>query len=380
MQTIAHPIELLRPPVIRFGTGTIAHLADWIKASGYLRPFVVADAFNADRVAVLGALEGLGLFGTVVPEPDTDNLDAAIAAARAHDPDLIIGFGGGSAMDLAKLVAVLVPGQQVLSDIVGPEKVTGRTIALAQIPTTAGTGSEMGTRALVTDPATQNKLAVQSRFMLADLAIIDPDMTATVPSRITAETGVDAMAHCVEAFTNLKAHPIIDAYALQGIQLVGRYLRRAVADGSDHEARAGLALASMYGGVCLGPVNTAGGHAIAYPLGTRHHIPHGAANAIIFPHVLAYNAPVATTKTAAILQALDLDASENEAKVKQLAYDYCASLGIEMRMQTRGVPASDLEAMADEAFAIKRLIDNNPRALTREAILDIYRAAYGETQ
>ena len=380
MLDVSRPIELLRPPVIRFGSGTIADLADWVNAGGYQRPFVVADAFNADRLSVLGPLHNLSIFGKVVPEPDTPNLEAAVTAAKAHDPDLIIGFGGGSAMDIAKLVAVLVSGKQSLTEIVGPEKVTGRTIALAQIPTTAGTGSEMGTRALVTDPATHNKLAVQSRFMLADIAIVDPDMTTTVPSRITAETGVDAMAHCVEAFTSLKAHPLIDAYALQGIQLVGRYLSRAVANGSDKEARAGLALASMYGGVCLGPVNTAGGHAIAYPLGTRHHIPHGAANAIIFPHVLAFNAPVAAEKTAAILNALGLETSSDEKIVRKVAMEYCASLGVEMRMSARGVPKSELEAMADEAFAIKRLIDNNPRALTRKDILEIYDAAYGDSK
>jgi len=171
--------------------------------------------------------------------------------------------------------------------VVGPEKVTGRRVGLAQVPTTSGTGSEAGTRSLVTDPATQNKLALQSRHMLADLAVIDPDLTLTVPPAETAATGVDAMAHCVQGYTSRKAHPLIDLYALEGIRLVGRYLRRAVMDGGDGEARAGLALASLYGGFCLGPVNTTAGHAVACPLGTRHHIPHGLACALIFPHTLA---------------------------------------------------------------------------------------------
>ncbi len=263
----------------------------------------------------LGLPGDIGVFGRVAPEPDIPNFEAAIAAARAHKPDLIVGFGGGSAMDIAKLVAALLDGGQTLAEVVGPEKVAGRRVALAQVPTTAGTGSEVGTRALVTDPASRNKWAVQSRFMLADLAIVDPEMTATVPARITAETGVDAMAHCVEAFTNIKAHPIIDGYALEGVRLVGKYLRRAVENGADHEARAGMALASLYGGLCLGPVNTAGGHAIAYPLGTRHHIPHGAANAVIFPHVLAYNAPVVPDKTKLVLEALGLPASTEPAEV-----------------------------------------------------------------
>jgi alcohol dehydrogenase len=143
-----------------------------------------------------------------------------------------------------------------------------RRVALAQVPTTAGTGSEAGIRALVTDPKTMAKLAVESMHMLADIAVIDPALTFTVPARTTAATGVDAMAHCVEAFTNRKAHPMIDLYAIEGTRLVGKYLARAVKDGSDAEARAGLSLASLYGGFCLGPVNTAGGHALG--LSARH--------------------------------------------------------------------------------------------------------------
>lgn len=376
MTSIASGIELLQPPVVAFGSGKRSSLADWIEARGLERTLVVSGRFNGARTDLLKLPGAVKVFDGVAAEPDIACLDAALEAARAFDPDLIVGFGGGSALDVAKLVAVLADSRQTLHEVVGPEKVLRRRLALAQVPTTAGTGSEVGTRALVTDPATRNKLAVQSRYMLADIAIVDPDLMRSVPAAITAETGVDAMAHCVEAFTNIKAHPIIDFYALEGTKLVGRYLKRAVADGNDTEARAGLALASLYGGICLGPVNTAGGHAIAYPLGTRHKIAHGAANAVIFPHVLAYNAPAAVPKTAAVLTALGLPASADPDRVLEAARAFCASLGIEMRMSRRGVPEDDLPAMADEAFAIKRLIDNNPRALTRDAILDIYRRAF----
>ena len=216
-------------------------------------------------------------------------------------------------MGLAKLVAVCRAAGKI-HDIVGPDKVLGRRVALAQVATTSGTGSEAGIRALVTDPVTRNKLAVQSRHMLADLAVVDPELTMSVPAAVTAATGVDALAHCVEAFTSRKAHPLIDTYALTGAQLVGRYLARAVADGSDKEARAGLALASLYGGFCLGPVNTTAGHAVAYPLGSRHHLPHGLACALIFPHTLAFNAPAVEEKTAAVLQALGLAPTSDQTE------------------------------------------------------------------
>jgi alcohol dehydrogenase class IV len=377
MSALTTPIDIVRPNQIIFGGGTAAQVGAWIAARGFARAFVVADAFNAARTEVLGLTCDVTVFGAVRPEPDVPNLDALLAAAFAVRPDVVIGFGGGSAMDLAKLAAVLPGSGQTLQEVVGPEKVNGTgRVALVQVPTTAGTGSEAGTRALVTDPATQNKLAVQSLHMLADLAVVDPDLALTVPPQITAATGVDAMAHCVEAYTSKRAHPTIDLYALEGVRLVGNHLPLAIANGADREARAGLALASLYGGYCLGPVNTTAGHAVAYPLGTRHHIAHGAANALIFPHVLACNFPVAREKTAAILAALGLEPARTEAAVLDAAYGFCAGLGIEMRLSNLGVPRDDLPAMAAEAHAIRRLLDNNPRDLSRDDILGIYQAAY----
>ncbi|MCQ4159992.1 iron-containing alcohol dehydrogenase [Roseomonas sp. GC11] len=376
MNTYASPIEIPRPPMLMVGSGLAPRLGRWAREQGITRTLVVADAFNAGRVGLLDLPGEVVVFGEVKPEPDLPNLEKALALAAQAGAELVVGFGGGSAMDLAKLVAVLPGSGQTLHEVVGPEKVAGRRVKLAQIPTTAGTGSEGGTRALVTDPATQNKLAVQSLHMLADIAIIDPDLTMTVPRAVTAATGVDAMAHCVEAFTSRKAHPLIDLYALEGIRLVGRFLRRAVEDGSDKEARAGLAIASLYGGFCLGPVNTTAGHAVAYPLGTRHHIPHGLACALIFPHTLAFNAPVVPEKTALVLGALGLPASSDVATVRDATYRFCADLGVEMKLSALGVPQDDLETMATEAHAIRRLLDNNPRDLSREEILAMYRAAF----
>lgn len=371
------PIELLRPELIEFGPGTVASVARFAASRGALRPLVIADAFNAARVDLLNLPGQVTVFGEVKPEPDIPNLERALAVALESRPDLVIGFGGGSAMDLAKLVAVLPGSGQSIHDVVGPEKVHGpRNVGLVQVPTTAGTGSEAGTRALVTDPATENKLAVQSRHMLADLAVVDPDLTVTVPAAVTAATGVDALAHCVEAFTSRKAHPTIDLYALEGIRLVGRFLERAVRDGSDREARAGLSLASLYGGFCLGPVNTTAGHAVAYPLGTRHHIAHGLACALIFPHTLAFNAPAAPEKTDAVLAALGLAPSRDESTIVAGVSAWCRALGVEMSLSRLGVPEGDLPRMADEAHAIRRLLDNNPRDLPRDRILAMYQAAY----
>ena len=370
------PIEILRPTILEFGNGTITAAARFAERIGARRPLVIADPFNARRVDTLALPGAVKVFGEVKPEPDLPNLEKAVAMAKEANPDLVVGFGGGSAMDLAKLVAVMCTSDVPFTDIVGPEKVAGRSVALMQIPTTSGTGSEAGTRALVTDPGSQNKQAVQSRFMLADIAIVDPDLTMTVPKEITAATGVDALAHCVEAYTSRKAHPTIDLYALEGARLVGRYLKRAVADGGDREARAGLSLASLYGGYCLGPVNTTAGHAVAYPLGTRHHIAHGLACAMIFPHTLAFNMPVVEEKTVAVLRALGLPEQNDPKHAFEATYAFCKDLGVEMRLSALGVPRNDLGVMADEAHAIRRLLDNNPRDLSRDAILNMYEVAF----
>ncbi|MHA6344270.1 iron-containing alcohol dehydrogenase family protein [Roseivivax sp. CAU 1761] len=372
MTTLTTPIDLRRPALVRYGSGTRDSLAGWVAAGGFARPVVIADPVNAARLDVLG-LGAVACFGGVVPEPAVDNLTKAVAAAA--DADLIIGFGGGSAMDLAKLVAVMVGRDVTLAEISGPDRAPPRRVGLVQIPTTAGTGSEVGTRALVTDPATNSKIATESPEMLADLAIVDPDLTISVPPAVTAATGVDAMAHCVEAYTSKRAHPLVDGYALQGIELVGRYLARAVEDGQDAEARAGLSLAALYGGICLGPVNTTAGHALSYPLGTRYRLPHGIANALIFPHVLAANATARPEKTAAVARALGFDGGCEDA-VRAGATAFCAGLGLDMRLRAHGVKADALPDMAAEAHGIRRLLDWNPRELSVAEIEAIYRRAW----
>ncbi|MBJ3784562.1 iron-containing alcohol dehydrogenase [Devosia sp. MSA67] len=367
---MARPITLLQPARLEIGAGAIGKLGEW--AAAYKRIFVVAMAPTVGYVARIGLRGVVETFTDIPPEPDLPAVQAVLAAARAFEPDLVIGLGGGSVMDVAKLVAVLWDSEQSVLDVVGVDKVAGRRAALAQVPTTSGTGSEAGIRALVTNPETLAKLAIESRHMLADIAVLDPELTYSVPAAVTAATGIDALAHCVESFTNIKAHPLIDGYAGLGIELVGKFLARAVQDGADTEARAGMMLASYYGGLCLGPVNTAGGHALAYPLGTRLKLPHGLANAIIFPHVLAFNETVRPEKTAVVARALGLS---GKADLTSGAVTWCRDLGVETQLSRHGASEDQLPLWSEEAFAIKRLIDNNPRPLGLEDILGIYRAA-----
>lgn len=366
-------ITIHQPARLEIGAGSVARLAEWV--GDVPRILVLTMPFLRDRAADLNLPDQVRIFTDIPPEPDDKALADALAIAADLRPDLVIGLGGGSVMDIAKLVAVLWDGAQALSDVIGPNRVARRLSRLALVPTTAGTGSEAGIRALVTNSETQAKMAVESPHMLADLAILDPELTWSVPPAVTAATGIDAMAHCVEAFTNIRAHDMIDGYARMGIGLVGRYLRRAIRDGTDTQARAGMMLASYYGGICLGPVNTAAGHALAYPLGTRLHLPHGLANAIIFPHVFAFNQPVRPEKTAEVLAALGLAAGDGSQHVLGAAHDFCTGLGVEMHLSAHGASEDDLPSWAAEAHAIRRLMDNNPRDMNVDDVQAIYRAA-----
>lgn len=367
--SFARTLTLRHPRRLETGAGTIGLVGPW---AGEASTLVVASPHTAGFVGGLALKGKVTVFEGITGEPDIAMFEAALQAARTARPDVVVGLGGGAVMDVAKLLAAMWDGGQELADVVGPNRIAGRRSALAQVATTAGTGSEAGIRALITDLATGIKLAVESPHLLCDLAVLDPVLTFSVPPAITAATGIDALAHCVEAFTNRRAHPLIDGFARMGIELVGRHLACAVADGRDAAAREGMMLASFYGGLCLGPVNTAAGHAVAYPLGTRLHLPHGLANAIVFPHVLAFNQSAAPEKTAEIAAALGLDGESLLAS----ALAYCTALGVEMRLGRHGATPEMLPALAAEAHAIRRLMDNNPRDMTVADVAAIYEAAF----
>ncbi|MGU3575167.1 iron-containing alcohol dehydrogenase [Brucellaceae bacterium C25G] len=367
-------ITIHQPRRLVVGAGSSSQIGQW--AANVQNTLVIASPQTRDFVENLNLKGNVAVFDQIVGEPDIAMLEAAVKAARETKPALIIGLGGGSALDVAKLVAALWDGSQGIHDVSGPNRVNRRSTLLAQVPTTAGTGSEAGIRSLITDRATGTKIAVESPHLIADIAVLDPVLTYSVPPAVTAATGIDAMAHCVEAFTNRRAHPMIDDYARKGFQLVGQYLERAVKNGQDTEAREGLMLASYYGGICLGPVNTAAGHAIAYPLGTLLNLPHGVANAVVFPHVLAFNQSACAEKTQEVAQALGLAAGLNQTELAKAAYLFCKNLGVEMSLKAHGATTEQLQQFATNAHAIRRLMDNNPKDMSLEDVHHIYQAAY----
>lgn len=312
-------------------------------------------------------------------EPTVPELDGCLKIAREFGADGVIGLGGGSAMDMAKLVAALLGSDQKFAEVVGIDLLAGRGVPLACIPTTAGTGSEATPIAILDDIDAQIKKGVVSPHLVPDFAYLDPGLTRTMPRSVTAATGIDALTHCIEAYANRFAHPVVDQWALEGIRLIARYLERAWTDGEDMEARGAMLRASHLGGQCLGPVNTAAVHALAYPLGGEFHIPHGTANSLLLPHVLRFNLEAAPERYADIAHAMGCaatgDASADALRGIERIEALSAAIGIERRLSAFGISRNMIPHMAAAAITVQRLLVRNPREVTVEDAQAIYEAA-----
>jgi alcohol dehydrogenase class IV len=380
------PIRLLQPKRTFVGPGCADQCAEDLLELGAERVFLVtsppivglaeplAQALRQSKVEVT-------IYQGISVEPSVTTFKEAMAAARTVIPDAVIGFGGGSAMDVAKLVAAMYDGQQSVRDVFGIGHLSSRALHLACLPTTAGTGSEVSPNAILLDESEGLKKGIVSPHLVPDAAYVDPLLTVTVPPAVTAATGVDALTHCIEAYANRFAHPMIDLYALQGIRLISRSLLRAVRKGDDIEARTGVALGSYYGGLCLAPVNTAAVHALAYPLGGEFHVSHGVSNAVLLTPVLRFNLPAAPERYAEVALALGVEAGNSPFETAQRGLDriseLCRDCGIPSGLSELGVPEEAIPGLATAAMKVTRLLKNNLREVTAADAAAIYRAALG---
>lgn len=376
--TVSTAITLLQPPRIHFGAGCAMEAAAALARAGHRRVFVItspsvrphADALAAPLRAAGAAIETVT---GVPPEPTLACCEQLRTAARAFAPDLVLAVGGGSVLDVAKLVAALHDRAEPASAFYGINVLTGRRTALVCVTTTAGTGSEVSPNALLYDEAAAAKKAVISPALVPDVAVVDPDLTLSLPPALTATTGLDALTHCLETYANRAAHPAVDGRSLEGVRLIGMNLARCVADGRDREARSAVALGSLYGGLGLGPVNTAGVHALAYPLGGEFHLAHGLSIALLLPHVVRFNLTAMPERHAALADALGCTTT---AGLPDQLQELVAACGIDGRLSAHGIPRDALPRMADTGIQVTRLLKNNPREVTRDDALRIYEAAF----
>ncbi len=378
-------VTLLQPNKIVFGQGCATQCAKDMSALGLERAFIVTSPPIVGLAEPLaGALrEGgaaVSIYAGIATEPSIAAFETTLEAARAFEPDAVIGLGGGSAIDVAKLVAALYDGKQKVRDVFGIGQVAGRALYMASLPTTAGTGSEVTPIAILSDEEERLKKGIVSPHLVPDAAYVDPNLTLSLPPSVTASTGVDALTHCIEAFANRFAHPTVDLYATQGIRLISANVVRAVEHGDDIEARTSMALGSLYGGLCLAPVNTAAVHALAYPLGGEFHVPHGVSNSVLLPHVLRFNLPAAPERYARVALALGLEPGSSDLETAERGlerlFELSQACGIPAGMSNLGVPEDAIPHMAEAAMKVTRLLNNNLREVTVADAEAIYRAAY----
>ena len=378
-------ITLLQPQKIVFGTGCIqTFVEDYLKL-GCRQLFVVTAPpimpLIEDAMMQL-AKAGIKwtVYSNIKAEPTVSDFKEVLGMARSFGADSVVGIGGGSVLDVTKLVAAFINSDHQVEDCFGTGFIKAKGLWFACLPTTAGTGSEVSPNAILLDERDHLKKGVVSPYLIADAAYVDPKLTWTVPAKVTADTGMDALTHCIEAYTNKFAHPSVDIYALQGIRLIAAHLERAVKDGQDQEAREALAFGSLYGGLCLGPVNTAAVHALSYPLGGEFHIPHGLSNAILLPSVMKFNMPANIKRHAEVAIALGCQPGKDDNETAQRGVDFIYQLaeavGIPSKLSDLGIPQTAVDGMSKAAMQVQRLLKNNPREVTEQDARDIYNSLY----
>jgi alcohol dehydrogenase class IV len=368
-------IVLYQPKSIIFGEDVLQQLPDDCSAAGYRNilllyatPLARKAKALADLIRERGTAQ-LHLLEYEFGEPTIKNYQFLLEEAQACSPDCVIGMGGGSVLDSAKLIATLWNNVQSIRTVFGKNLLIGRTTALITVPTTSGTGSEVSPNAILFDERDEEKKGVISPFLVPDSCYIDPTLMIDLPPRITAETAMDALSHCIEAYTNLNHHPLVDVYAIAGIRLITTYMEAAYHVSDDLNARAALALGSLYGGLCLGPVNTAGVHALAYGLSNKYHIPHGLANAVLLPEVMSFNMPAAPQRTQDIARAMGV--STGREAIDRLIF-ISMNCDIPQTLDELGIDPSDVPMIAASALKSVRLLDNNPRKIGMEEAICIY--------
>ena len=323
------------------------------------------------------------LFAEVQVDPPIQVIEKAISYAKDNKIDGVIGLGGGSSLDTAKLIAALTYSNQSLNDIFGIDKITNSRLPLIQIPTTAGTGSEVTPISIVTTGEAM-KMGIVSSVLLPDIALLDASLTLKLPPHITAATGIDAMVHAIEAYTSLlKKNIYSDMLAIEALKLMSKNIQTAVHQGDDLEARSNMMLGATLAGQAFANAPVAAVHALAYPLGGHYHIPHGLSNSLVLPHVMRFNSPEAAKLYAELAEIiipekcsqLSNEQDKAQALIHYLEY-LIDDIGLPTSLESVGVDKNSLELLAKDAEKQERLLINNPRKMNLQDILAIYQAAY----
>lgn len=322
------------------------------------------------------------VFDQVQADPKASTVHDAVALAKLHEAACVVGFGGGSSMDVAKMIALLANTDQPLDDMYGVNQAKGTRLPLVLVPTTAGTGSEVTAVSILTT-GTEEKKGVVSPIILPDIAVLDAELTMGLPPHITAATGVDAMVHAIEAFTSKSANnnPISQTLAKEALRLLGANIREAVSNGGNREAREKMLLGSMLAGQAFANSPVAAVHALAYPVGSLFHVPHGLSNALVLEAVMRFNAPDCGAEYAELAPLVfpEIDDGRDSQTVAAEFIERLGKLNVELGLEAGlkqvGISQSDIPKLASDAMNQTRLLVNNPRELQEEDAAQIYQAS-----
>ncbi|MGB6407667.1 MAG: iron-containing alcohol dehydrogenase [Planococcus donghaensis] len=376
-------------PISYTGWDSLEHLVSEVERLNASNILIVTDPLLEELGMTNKIIEPLqaqgwktSVYTEVVPEPPLEVGEKLVAFTREHKFDLVIGLGGGSALDLAKLAGVLATHEGKVADylnLTGSRSLTHKGIPKILIPTTSGTGSEVTNISVLS--LESSKDVVTHDYLLPDVAIVDPALTTSLPPKVTAATGIDALTHAIESYVSKNANPVTDALALQAIRLISGSIRTAVADGENKEARMDMSYGSYLAGLSFFNAGVAGVHALAYPLGGQFHISHGESNAVLLPYVMGYIRQSCEKRMKDILEAMGFSSnqlSQEEASLKCIEElkKLVADVGIPLSLKEFGIQEDALDSLADDGIKQKRILARSPMPLEREDIFAIYQAAY----
>ncbi|NOQ45155.1 MAG: iron-containing alcohol dehydrogenase [Desulfobulbaceae bacterium] len=378
---------ITQPTRIHFGRGLIQQLPDIIGQFKATKPFVVIDpglvqAGLDDKIKT--PLDEAGtaytIYDNIDPEPGLRLADQGCELARENNCDCVVGVGGGSAMDVAKAIAILLTNGGKAVDYLGIDKIKKPGVPKIMVPTSAGTGAEVTFTAVFINEETGSKGGMNGDPLYPEAALLDPELTLSLPPHVTATTGIDALTHALESYTSIQAHPISEMYSLKAIELISDNIRAAYADGRNMEARSNMLLGSLLGGKALAIAGVGLVHAMAYPLGGMFGIPHGLANAVLLPYVTEYNLIGNLQKHALLAELLGQDtAGMSLREAADLAVEELhqlnRDLGIPENLDELEIPMDKIREMADIALTVARPVENNPRQPSRDDVISIYEYA-----
>jgi alcohol dehydrogenase class IV len=374
------------PAELKLGYGESKNLAEYAAEMQLENIVLVVD----DILLELGLIDqlldnlkqnniGFTLYNKIKREPTVEDIDSAVEELNINDNyDGVVGIGGGSVMDTAKILSVSSQFEGSVSNYIGTDLIAEKGLPMIMIPSTAGTGSEATPNAIVKDTKAESKKGIVSKYLIPDLVILDPALTVTLPANITAETGMDAFTHAIECYTSNKSNYLSDIFALRSIELISQNIRRAVSDGEDKEARYNMILGSYFGGVAITNSGTGGVHALSYPLGGKYGIAHGLSNSILLADVMAFNAEAVPEKFVTVSEYMGLDTeglSTQEIVDKVVAEIRSIIADVGIGIDDFELTDEIIEYLAENAMEVTRLLDNNPREITYQDAVNIYKSS-----